>query len=330
MKGRIWPRIGLESDSNLTRRHSSALTPALQCRSNQTMRSLKRALAGFLLVGCGLSCSPWRASAAPVIYEASGPTRESIAPVIEQFKHDIVYGPGGDAQDPPLVLGSFKVATFDDIAAGSTESLRAVGRRSGGLDFITYVGLNMPYVSAESGARLFSDINPNYASWLQSYSGSSVMGIHPYPASGKPVIVHDPSWTASPTAFGAVFVDVDFGGVAGFKFWADFPYATGPVFDVTPSPGDGNFTFLGVILDSPADPDRASPGVFLRLPDLLFDASLTTEDSAHDIAAVDDVIMGVAAVPEPSTLMLLVIASFLSGCAGVQWRKAGLRHGTPA
>ncbi|MHC1767004.1 MAG: hypothetical protein AB9869_22335 [Verrucomicrobiia bacterium] len=285
------------------------------------MKALNQLRPRWVPVTLILAGVAWSGTAQPVIYQATG-TREEIQPVIEQFKHDIIYGPGGDTQNPPIVLGSFKVATFDDAAAGSVQTVRASWLQSGGLNFINYVGANTPYLSAESGAPLFGDINPNYPKWLQAYSGSSVMAIEPTLQSNKPLIVNDPGWLAHATAFGAVFVDVDFAGEAAFKFWTDFPYDQGPAFEVMPSPGDGNFSFLGVILDySPEPGSGLAPGVVVKLPDLLLDPNLASEDPAHDIAALDDVIMGTAAiVPEPSAFHLLLIASFVACCAtGRRW-----------
>src|SRR4051794_23895162 len=102
----------------------------------------------------GLSFGVWaflacHAYAQPIIYQATG-TREQIQPTIDQFKHDIVYGPGGSEQNPPPFLGSFKVATFDDVRPALTE--RYVSQfASGGLLFFGGPSSG-PYISTQSQA----------------------------------------------------------------------------------------------------------------------------------------------------------------------------------
>src|SRR5689334_11114610 len=98
------------------------------------MKTWKRWEAGvstlLLLLWCGL-----RIEAQPVIYKATG-SREQIQLTIDQFKHDIIYGIGGDAQHPPSVLGSFRVATFDDVNVGSDNTYVSIGAGSSdGLQF---------------------------------------------------------------------------------------------------------------------------------------------------------------------------------------------------
>lgn len=69
----------------------------------------------------GLWLYSWQGFALPIIYQATG-TREQVQPVIDQFKHDIIYGPGGSEQNPPQFLGQFKEATFDDVGPGLTDT----------------------------------------------------------------------------------------------------------------------------------------------------------------------------------------------------------------
>jgi hypothetical protein len=71
------------------------------------------------------------ASAKPIVYQAVG-TREAIQPTIDRFKNDIVYGIGADAEHPPAKLGSFKIATFEDLPPRES-TLRTSGLTSGGL-----------------------------------------------------------------------------------------------------------------------------------------------------------------------------------------------------
>jgi hypothetical protein len=86
--------------------------------------------AAFFLIG--LQVTPGQ----PVIYQATG-TKEEVERAVEQFKHDITYGVGGDAQHPPEFLGSYKVADFQGLNTGETSSLLPDKFDSGGLTFLS-------------------------------------------------------------------------------------------------------------------------------------------------------------------------------------------------
>ena len=274
------------------------------------MKALKYPRSARLVaLGSLLVCSVARNDAAGhVVYQVTG-TREQLQPVIDQFKHDIVYGPGGDEQHPPSVLGSFKVATFDDVNAGPTTTTVHGWLRSGGISLLSAFGPDF-LVSAHvddprDPNRLFGDIDPGHATEFQSFSFPSSLAFqHTFTENDVADLFigesfESPSLLNNPrNAFGAVFTGVDspesafFDGVQMDFDSLDPSRVVALHYDIPPAP-PGQFSFLGVILDA-----GRMGGLFLRLP------SLT--DEAQDAVAVDDLILGVAPpIPEPSSILLL-------------------------
>lgn len=144
------------------------------------MRVLKDSERRWLFVGLLAVCSVG-IEAAPAIYQATG-TKEQIEPVIDQFKHDIIYGPGGDQQDPPALLGSFHIATFDDLGAGLTTSRITPWRvTSGGVTVhCNPFGERLLLSSGTDDTdpnRLFGDIDPSYPAEFEAFSSPSILAV---------------------------------------------------------------------------------------------------------------------------------------------------------
>ena len=253
--------------------------------------------------------SPGRINAETYFYQATGPTRESIQPVVDQFRNDIVYGRGGSALNPPTFLGSYRLATFDDAAAAN-KTVRAASVVSG--DLIFRAATDSLLVSATEGdGRLFGDLGEKYPGWFSAYSGASVLSLAALGTESATGFVVSPD-SAEPSktqsnAFGAVFVDVDDSASISVS-WL-FPSGH-HVVSVATSPGDGQFSFLGILMAGDEFPFASAFNV--DLPGLPIEPPLSTEDATHDVVAIDDVIIGTAPpVPEPSSGVLLALALLL-------------------
>lgn len=245
-----------------------------------------------------------------IIYQAAG-TREQIQPTIDRFKHDIVYGPGQGEGSPPPFPGSYKVATFDDVAGSSTAILSAFS--SGGVLFasmpeeISLVSANVP---ANDPTGLFGDIDPDASHRLQSFSGRSVFGVAaPLPVDFVLVVPH---MSGPANAVGGVFIHGGAGESIGFDLSTISGDATSPssLIPVLPTPVGADFSFLGVI----TEPGSRVSGLGIRLGAFGVGPGFSPiADSSRSVVALDDLIWGMAPpLPEPSiTLMALLAAPVL-------------------
>ena len=113
-----------------------------------------------------------RTEAEPILYQATG-TREQIQTVIDQFKHDIINGIGSSEQESPQNLGSYKLATMDDILP--LPAMRGPAFSSGGLslqvdDWRTATLLLSGGTETTNGSSLlFGEINALYPVIFQAF-----------------------------------------------------------------------------------------------------------------------------------------------------------------
>ena len=238
-------------------------------------------------------CFSQRIEAQPVIYQATGPTRESIQPVVDQFKHDIVYGLGGGEQNPPPFLGSFKVATFDDVNREDRSVIRGPFE-SGGLTFLSLSAsmfISASNLDPNNPNRLFGDIDPRYPSLFLPFSEPSALGITTIVPSDFFWVFNDSTARYRQNAFGAVFLS------AGLPAIAILEGGGARTLSVTLGPEPKSFSFLGVI-----DPKE-----------FMFVTTLRLSDLTRGPVAVDDVILGTAVpLPEPSSMILLLAGGLLT------------------
>jgi hypothetical protein len=224
----------------------------------------------------------WRSEAEQIFYTATG-TREQIQPAIDRFKHDITYGIGGDKSSPPLILGSYKVATLDDVDSASIGNYRGMVS-SGGMELLAVPGDSL-YVS--DGLAEFS---PPNGLTLQT-AGAAGIGLAMF---HEPVL---PSGDLPPnSAIGAVFANIT------TRTQAQLGYIGLPAPNFVPvTSGPGVFTFVGVLdLSSTFQFGVISLGGLLELPP---DARPT----------VDDLLLGnVAILPEPRSATLLLLTALLT------------------
>lgn len=268
-----------------------------------------------------------------MIYQATG-TREQIQPVVDQFKHDIVYGPAGSEQNPPLFLGSFRIATFDDVSSATATESAGTQLTSGGITLWSAFGPRFVVSANSSGAtdpnRLFGDINASYPAQFNTFSSPSILAFQ-YglpPNESADLVLDDPRnpfYGAPKNAFGGVFVDVDSPFSAYFDTYRSDYDPLDPMkgeflhFAVPAATGSGNFSFLGVILNP-----GSSAWVRLRLPDL----TAKGEDETDDMVAIDDLILGQAPpLPEPSSIVLLLVGGVFAWIS-LHYRRTQARAGS--
>jgi hypothetical protein len=242
--------------------------------------------AGLSLLWLQLFLCAWRTGAQPVVYEATG-AREQVQAVVDQFEHDIVYGAAGDAQHPPANLGSYRVATLDDVPAAS-----GVGQvSSGGLLLVGEPGAGL--FVGDNGAGSFS--SPNSLRLDTTSTGGSDFFY---------ALIPNSSARYHQNAFGAVFANTPPGSAAlegAFQDGAFFRY------EAEPAIAPGEFSFIGVI-----DPQQ-----FFSITTLRMNATFSPDGSippSNDAGIADQLILGVAVpLPEPGVFWLLVMAAVVGG-----------------
>jgi hypothetical protein len=249
------------------------------------MNTLRRFGGGWLRLRLPLLCSLWRIEAQPVIYEATG-TKDQIQPVIDQFEHDITYGVGGSAQNPPPFIGSYQVATFDDVGSATNRNLTMI--LSGGLHLMGGSADTM-YVS---GGGLPSFSPPNSLTLVTEATSSSDF-----------LFVNDLINRHLPNAFGAVFANVESSTAAGLEgFLGGTPFH----FGAQPTTGPNDFSFIGVIY-----PTQVFSTTTIRMDGT--HASPPNGPPSSDSVVADDLILGLAPpLPEPNSIFLMLFGGLVT------------------
>ena len=228
--------------------------------------------------------------AQPIVYEATG-TKEQIQPVIDQFEHDIVYGPSGSVQNPGSQLGSYKVATMDDVSSGSI-GVDVNPLPSGGLDIIAGPGMTV-YVSASASA--FSPPNDLTVRSAAMNRAGDIIVAEP---------TGSPSEFVPANGFGAVFANVSGATPANLS-------VAGISYNVPLTMGPGTFSFVGVL--------QQGSGFIGDLIEMEALAKPFTGPPTSDLAVVDDLILGhTFNVPEPPTMALFTLG-IVSGTIYLRW-----------
>jgi hypothetical protein len=241
----------------------------------------------------------WQVDGQPILYEATG-TREQIQPVIDQFKHDIIYGVGGSEQNPPSILGRFNVATLDDVAdkfVGSYWSPLS----SGGLTL-----LGGPWVGLYVGGEQYPSFSPPNGMMLDTLASSQADLVW--------VFNPDPHLEFQQNAFGAVFANVGQSSPASIE--GIFVDLSTFAFPVQPTAGTNDFSFIGII-----DPQQTFNTSAFRMQGTYYQLGEAPPPPTGDSVVVDDIIVGMAPpLPEPSSGVLFIIG--LLGLVGTAARKA--------
>jgi hypothetical protein len=263
------------------------------------------------LLGCFVALSlSTLAAAAPLTFSVGGSDASSIQPTVDAFR--AALGSPNNANAPgPLASGRREInwdggGGVDATTSPVTPFSTFLNTR--GAQFTTPgTGLSQgpPSGGATNGlAGLFA--NPTYGTIFSTFSslrlfvpvGSNITdGLFFLPGSNGAV-------AATVSGFGAVFTDVDlantttiayFNGDDDLLFSASVPIGT---------VADGSLSFLGVVFDAG---ERIA-----RVRITTGNAALGPNDGGEiDVVAMDDFLYGepvAAAVPEPTTLVLLGVA----------------------
>jgi hypothetical protein len=200
----------------------------------------------------------WQMEAQPAVYEATG-SQEQIQSVMDQFKHDIVFGPGGDQQHPPPQLGSYRVATLDDVNETEVSNLS-----SGGLVIGAGPGALLEVRASQAA---FSPPNVLTMRTLTGPVSQFFSTTEPVTSSGKFPLEN---------AFGAVFADVNSTSSARLEFLSG-------VYNVPITTAPGTYSFVGVIQRG-----AASSGGFIYLAGL---PGSPPDSSLSGVVSVDEIIL---------------------------------------
>jgi hypothetical protein len=235
--------------------------------------------------------------APPAIFQAAGPTPQSILSTVEAFR--AALGVTNNGSNPGPIDGGHREINWDGGGANNTTSPPVtpfdVFLNSRGAQFTTRgTGLTQapPAGGPDGGlAQLFN--NPTYGTIFKTFSpprlfgtvGSNVMDalfFIPGTNGGTAALVN---------GFGVVFTDVDQpsgrGKANGLATQLRVFGADGKLLfrgSAPASPGDGNLSFLGVIFpDAQISRVRITTGSLAAGPD---------DDAQHDIVMMDDFIYG--------------------------------------
>jgi hypothetical protein len=238
----------------------------------------------------------------PMVFQAAGPTAESIQGAVDQFRAELGVTNNGNAPGPlPLTSGHREINWDGGGATTTTAPVTPfnVFLNTRGAQFTTPgIGLSQapPSGGPQGGlAALFN--NPTYATIFTAFSPSRLFT--PVGSNITEALFFIPGTNggvpATVTGFGAVFTDVDQqdGSGSGKKragrgdstviefFGPDNTLLFSSV--VPASPGDASLSFYGVTFDEPiiarvriTTPDKPGPN----------------DDEKHDIVMMDDFIYG--------------------------------------
>jgi hypothetical protein len=231
---------------------------------------------------------------APIVFQAAGPTAASIQSTVDVFRAALGAtnnlnnpGPLGsgrreinwDGGNPAITATTAPVTPFDTF-------LNTRGSR------FTTPGTGLSQATPAGLAVLFN--NPSYAAIFSTFSPSRLFtpvrsnrmdGLFFVPGSNGAA-------AATVTGFGAVFTDVDQPDGSGKKHdgngSTDITYfdVNGKILfssSVPPSPGDGSFSFFGVVFQDAR---------IARIRITTDEAGGPNDDSKHDIVMMDDFIYG--------------------------------------
>jgi hypothetical protein len=240
----------------------------------------------------------------PLVFQAAGPTAESIQGTVEVYR-DALGDPNG-SNPPPLDRSGRREINWDGINPPNVlDTTPPVTPFNGFLNSrgsqFTTPGIGLSQAPASGGPqggleKLFD--NPTYATIFRTFSASRLFT--PVGSNITEALFFVPGTSGSVPAtvrgFGAVFTDVDGPdgsgpgqkkGNRGASTLMEYFDAAGKLLFsslVPAAPGDGGFSFLGIVFDdAPIARVRITTGDAAPGPD---------DDGKNDIVMMDDFIYG--------------------------------------
>lgn len=265
-----------------------------------------------ILLGVALACAAASVQAVPVVLSAAGPTAASIQGTVDAFRASL----GGLNAN---VAGSFGSGRREINWDGVPNSFSAPANLPGnffnsisprGVQFTT-PGTGFQ-VSANSGVAAieFGNINPSYPGFFAGFSPQRLFTALDSNITDVNFFVPGSTVAALTNAFGVVFTDVDLAITTGIEFFDGTNQSLGQFFAPNAA-GDQTLSFLGV---------RFTEGrVVARARITSGNQILAAGNTATDLVVMDDFIFGepvVAQIPEPSTLLLLMLGLAAAGFVG--------------
>lgn len=280
---------------------------------------MKSALTLFIALMFGAMSA---ASAAPVVFSAEGANSAAVNPTVDAFRNAL-----GTLN--ANVAGSFGSGRREINWDGVPDALAAPNNLPAnffninsprGVVFSTPGSGFQVSASAGSGTAVeFGNINATYPGLFATFSPQRLFTALDSNITDVNFFVPGSATTASVSAFGAVFTDVDLANVTSLQFFDLSNQSLGSFF-VPAATGNETLSFLGVRFDAG---ERIG-----RVRITAGNAALGgNEGGGVDLVALDDFIYAeptaVSAVPEPATLLL--VAPLLAAL----WilRRRRLRYG---
>jgi hypothetical protein len=253
------------------------------------------------------------ATAAPITFSASGSSPAGIQATVDAYRTDLgtlnanvagSFGSGRREINWDGVPDMFSAPNLLPANFFNVNSPRGVVFSTAG------TGFQVSATVASGTPVEFGNINATYPGLFQTFSpqrlftalGSNVLDVNFFvPGTTIPALTR---------GFGSVFTDVDLANITSLQFFDASNTSLGTFFVPAGTVANESLSFLGVDFGS---------NIVSRVRITNGNAALGPNEGALDLVVMDDFLFGepVAAVPEPSTLMLLF--GGLLGL-GVMWR----------
>jgi len=262
-----------------------------------------RSILALAVIGMGFSSV---ADAAPITFAAAGSSTAAIQATVDAYRVAISLGGANNGNTLGSQPTGRREINWDGggTAANATLFPSPMNTFNSGATTRGLVSTSPGGVLEISGqpAPEFGDINPTYPDIFQPFSAPRIFS--PIGSNITDVLFFVPG-TATPATvlgFGAVFLDVDLTDTSSLQFFSPNGALLGTAFAPTTNNG---LSFLGLLFTEPIFRVRITTG----------NSALGPNDGAFDVVALDDFIFAEpqAAVPEPSTLLLLGVGAIAAG-----------------
>lgn len=265
-----------------------------------------------MMIGAALACAAASVQAVPIVLSAVGTTAADIQVTVDDFRASL-----GTLN--PNVAGSVgsgrREINWDGVPDGFAAPNDLPGNffnanSARGVEFTTPGGGFQ--VSANSGvaAVRFGNLDAGYPGSFATFSAERLFTPLDSTITEVRFFIPGSATAALTNGFGVVFTDVDLADTTGIEFFDALDQSLGQYF-ATPAAGNARLSFLGVRFSEGSVVSRAR----ITSGNLALAAGNIDSDT-DDVVAMDDFIFGepvLARVPEPSTLLLLLVGVAATG-----------------